>query len=100
MDVATGAGRFVGTAQDAVPAAINGQVDTLFVASDVPTVYGTYDPATNSVSYHEKQEDGSQDLMELAIRKTVENGGQVFSRASFVLPDAVESVGAVLRYAA
>ena len=98
VDTATGAGRFVATAQDAVPAAINGQVDTLFVASDMPTVYGTYDEATNSVTYRDADA-GGQDLVELAIRKTVENGGQVFSRASFTLPDSVESVGAVLRYA-
>ena len=99
VEVATGAGRFVASAYDAVPAAINGQVDTLFVASDQPTPYGTYDAATNSVHPADGPGDGAEDLMELAIRKTVENGGRVFSRASFVLPDGVEDVGAVLRYA-
>ena len=99
VEVATGAGRFVASAYDAVPAAINGQVDTLFVASDRPTPYGHYDAATNSIRPAEGPGDGAQDLMELAIRKTVENGGQVFSRASFALPDGVQDVGAVLRYA-
>ena len=99
VEAAVSSGRFVASAQDAVPAAINGQVDSLFVASDKPTVYGTYDEATNSVTYHEQGEAGSVDLIELAIRKTVENGGKVFSRASFVLPDGVETVGATLRYA-
>lgn len=99
VDVATGAGRFVGTAQDAVPAAINGQVDTLFIASDQATVYGHYDETTNAVTLHDARQEDSEDLMELAIRKTVENGGQVFSRAGFVLPDTVQTIGAVLRYA-
>ena len=99
VEVATGAGRFVASAYDAVPAAINGQVDTLFVASDRPTPYGTYDAATNSVHPADGPTDGAEDLTELAIRKTVENGGTVYSRASFVLPDGVQDVGAVLRYA-
>ena len=98
VETAVGLGRFVGTAQDAVPAAINGQVDTLFVASDQPTPFGTFDPSTNAVNYHEEQQADSQDLMELAIRHTVKNSGKVFSRASFVLPNAVDTVGAILRY--
>lgn len=98
FSTAIGAQRFAASLYDVVPAAMSGQVDTLVVAKGQSPVYGSYDDATNAVHFHDTQQEDSRDLVELAIRHTIANGGKVVMRDRSVLPEGVEQAGATLRY--
>ncbi len=96
---AIGAKTYANGVYDVIPAAINGQIATLMINNEQATIYGEYDADNNAVKFHDERQDDSQDLIEFAIRKTVENGGKVVVREQTLLPEGVEGVAATLRYA-
>ncbi len=97
FEVAAGAKRIAYQADEAVPAAIGGRVDTLFVAKDMKPIYGVYREDTNSVSMHLEKQSDSVDLLELAIRATLKNDGAVASKEGD-LPLEGSNLAAILRY--
>jgi hypothetical protein len=82
-------------ADEIVPAAYEGRVDTLFVDCEAE-VPGRYDPATRSLSV---DDDGLPmfDLVELAITETIRHRGTVYAATANELP-AGSAMCALLRY--
>ena len=62
--------------QEILPAAIYSRVDTLFVPIGAHQ-WGQYNRDSNTVTLHEKQESGDEDLYDLAAVHTYLNGGSV-----------------------
>jgi hypothetical protein len=63
-----------------VPAAINGRVDSLFVAEGA-SARGRYEPERNEVRFVEGEAPENDELVDLAVVQTIANGG-----AAWVLP--------------
>ena len=80
-----------------VPAAINGQVDRLFLNKDAQ-VWGNYIAETNEVTIHEERKGNSMPLLELAAKHTFLNGGKVYNVPKDQLPQATGDANAVFRY--
>jgi hypothetical protein len=91
-----------GTAQattqigEIVPAAYYGQVDHLFVNLETK-VWGTFDPETSRIEFHEEARPGNRDLVDAAVAQTILNGGKVFTATEADLPDG-SPASAVLRW--
>lgn len=83
---------------DAVPAACFGRVDTLFVERG-EHVWGSFDADTNRLDVHAEGERDPDDvdLLDLAARRTLLNGGTVYALESGQMPGS-KPVAAVLRY--
>ena len=83
-----------------VRAAVEGRVDTLFLARHADgeaRLWGTYDPQTREIAPADGPKEGAQDLVNLAAVETMRNGGNVE-----VMPEGkVQALGeaaAILRY--
>ena len=79
-----------------VPAALDGKIELLFISPDLQH-WGIYNPDTNEVHVHEKEEPGDEDLLELITSQTLLNKGTVF----LVRPEETLELGqvaAVFRY--
>jgi hypothetical protein len=79
-----------------VPAASDGRVETLFIATDVQH-WGVFNPDTNEIECHAQMESGDESLLNLAAVQTYLKGGIVYA----VEPDKVPggtTAAAVLRY--
>ena len=79
-----------------VPAASDGRIETLFIATGVP-LWGVFNPNTNEIEHHAQMESGDESLLDLAAVQTYLKGGTVYA----VEPDKVPggtSAAAVLRY--
>lgn len=72
---------------EVVPAACEGCVQDLFVASD-RELWGTYDQARPALSIHESAEAGDEDLLDLAARQTLLHGGAVYALSREKMPGA------------
>ena len=83
---------------DILPKAINGRVQTLFLAKDAPVLWGSYDETKNEAVIHEEQRPSSVCLYDLAARKTYDQGGTVWhiDRAEF--PNVTAEMNAIYRY--
>lgn len=79
-----------------VPAAYYGRVDTLFVALGTRR-WGQFDPETGELIRHDRQRNGSGDLLDLAAVQTLANGGTVYAVPVDAMPDET-ALAAVLRY--
>ena len=91
-----GTGQTTSDVKEAVLAAHQGKVDSLFVAVGVQ-VWGSFDADTNAIDMHEHKETGDEDLLDLAAVRTRLNGGAVYA----VEPDSVPGhapLAAVFRY--
>lgn len=73
-----GTGRTAGAAAEVVPAAYQGQVETLFVARGRQR-WGRFDPATQKVEEHEHVEPGDEDLLNFAAVHVLRHGGTVYA---------------------
>lgn len=82
--------------RDIVPAAVQGRVDSLFVALNEYS-WGHYDPETNDVAYHEPDQRNGEDLLDFAVVQTLRNGGSVYAVDAGDLPGET-AIAAVLRY--
>ena len=79
-----------------VPAAVNGRVGILFVASGRQQ-WGTFHEESGAVERHEKMEAESEDLLEIVAIQTFLNGGTVFILPPEKMPDTGD-LAAVFRY--
>jgi hypothetical protein len=82
--------------KEAVKAAEIGQVETLFVPLGVEH-WGRYEPDSHRVLVDRKPRPDSEDLLDLAARKTLLSSGQVYAVPSEELPGEGE-LAAILRY--
>ncbi len=88
--------RVAATLEKIVPAASDGRIETLFIATGVQH-WGVFNPDTNEIEFHDQMESGDESLLDLAVVQTYLKGGTVYA----VEPDKVPggtSAAAVLRY--
>ncbi|MCB0534150.1 MAG: hypothetical protein KDD14_18245 [Saprospiraceae bacterium] len=83
--------------QQIIPAAIGGQVETLFLAKDFET-WGIYDNRDASVHLQETQNLSNTLLANLAAVAVLQNGGSVYVEAREGLPLPVSGINALYRY--
>ncbi len=79
-----------------LPAAVHGQVEVLFSALGVP-IWGRFDAENGDVRSHTDEEPGDEDLLDLAVTKTIAGGGTAY----VVTPEHVPADGplaAILRW--
>jgi hypothetical protein len=81
---------------DVIPATYYGRVSHLFVSKG-EHVWGTFDEMANELKIHESVEEGSEDLIDNAVVKTLATGGEVFLLEKSQMP-AESPIAALLRY--
>jgi hypothetical protein len=74
-------------ASEIIPAACQGRVKDLFVASN-QELWGTYDQATMTLNIHEVARASDEDLLDLAARQTLLHGGAVYALTRANMPAA------------
>ncbi|WP_235595986.1 baeRF7 domain-containing protein [Mastigocoleus testarum] len=79
-----------------IPAAINGQVDTLFIPNNLQC-WGRFEPETNSIEIDDSSTKENFDLLDFAATNTFLQGGMVYCMSAEEMPDS-ESVAAIFRY--
>ncbi|GAB4540573.1 MAG: hypothetical protein Tsb0014_31880 [Pleurocapsa sp.] len=79
-----------------VAAAINGQVDTLFIAAN-NQYWGQFQPKTNKVEIHSQVTEESMDLLDFAATQTYLQGGDVYILEPEEMPDD-KNLLAIFRY--
>jgi hypothetical protein len=79
-----------------IPGAVNGQIDTLFIAADTQK-WGKFDPQTNQVTVDPEATEHSIDLLDLAATKTYLQGGKIYLMQPEAMPEAATMM-AILRY--
>lgn len=84
------------TLEKIVPAAYHGQVETLFVATEVQQS-GVFNPATNEIKLHDQPEPGDEYLLDMAAVQTYLKGGTVYVMEPDKVPGSTDAA-AVLRY--
>jgi hypothetical protein len=81
---------------DILPAAYYGRISHLFVQKG-QHIWGTFDEMENLVRISNQETEGSQDLIDNAVEKTLLNSGEVFLLDKEQMPDAAE-MAAIFRY--
>jgi hypothetical protein len=79
-----------------VAGAIAGRVDTLFVDTEARK-WGSYDSGSGLVEVHAEQQDGDEDLLDLAFVQTYLNGGNVYALDPEKMP-GTSGAAAIFRY--
>jgi hypothetical protein len=77
-------------------AAVEGRIDTLFVAED-PVVWGAFDADAHSVRVHPERQAGDSEFLNAATAATLQSGGTVYVTDADDVPDG-GPVAALLRY--
>lgn len=80
-----------------VPAAVEGRVDTLFIAKD-DRCWGSFDARTRRTTIDAKQSETNVDLLDLAAVRTFDQGGAVFIVDAPEMPELGTHAAALLRY--
>lgn len=88
--------RVADTLEKIVPAASDGRIETLFIATGVQP-WGVFDPDTNEIKLHSQMEPGDEPLLDLAAVQTYLKGGTVYAVEPDKVPGGASAV-AVLRY--
>ena len=83
--------------EDIIPAAVNGKIDTLFLAKDMD-VYGTYNKDSEQVSINSTKEPQNVSLSHMAAMKTLRQKGNVFLMAPDEMPIKGAPFNALFRY--
>ena len=91
-----GTGRASNDLLDIVPAAYNGRVDSLFVATGVQQ-WGSFDPDTQEVRLQQEATPENEDLLDSAAVHTFLNSGTVYAVTPDAMPDSTP-IAAVYRY--
>ncbi len=81
--------------QTILPAAFDGRIDTLFVASD-EDLWGRFESETHRTESHHERQPGDADLLELATFKALDSGAKLYAAPSEQLP--ARPIAAVFRY--
>jgi hypothetical protein len=76
--------------------AYHGRVEVLFVATGVQR-WGSFDPDTDAVEWHDKARRGDDDLLDFAAIQTFLNGGTVYAVEPENVPDD-RHLAAIFRY--
>lgn len=93
-----GTGRATDRLMDIVPAALDGRIDTLFVATDTER-WGTYDPESRQVSLADAAAPGSHDLLDLAAIEALDRGARVYAVPAQRVPgENGTGIAAIYRY--
>lgn len=79
-----------------IPAAYQGQVDTLFVADDFQC-WGHFEPETNSINIENTSTSENQDIVDVAAIQTFLQGGMVYLLPQAEIPNG-DSLAAIYRY--
>jgi hypothetical protein len=82
--------------KEIVIAAYQGHIESLFVAVEIQ-LWGVFDPNTNEVYLHQKEEAGDEDLLDFAAVHTLLKGGTVYAVEPEKVPDS-SLLAAVFRY--
>lgn len=82
--------------QQILAASYQGRIYYLFVAAGVQK-WGVFDPEQNAVSVHENPQPGDEDLVNIAVIRTILHGGTVYPLALAEMPEET-SVAALFRY--
>jgi hypothetical protein len=69
-----------------VPAAYDGRIESLFVASDQEQ-WGIFDPATHTIRVHREAKFRDEDLLDVAATQTLLHGGSVYAVGREHMPD-------------
>ncbi|MEE4607729.1 MAG: hypothetical protein V2L15_02480 [Desulfobacteraceae bacterium] len=91
-----GTGQTTSDIKEAVLAAHQGRVETLFVAVGVQA-WGRYDPQQHRCEIHQAPEAGDADLLDLAAIQSLLRGGTVYAVAPAQVPDQ-QPLAAVYRF--
>lgn len=83
-------------AAEIVQAALQGRMDTLFVAPGM-ALWGTFEPDLGRVAFHQDRQPGDDDLVDLAVVRTLGQGGEVMSVPADRVPGG-GPLAAILRY--
>ncbi|MEJ7738650.1 MAG: hypothetical protein WKF97_14570 [Chitinophagaceae bacterium] len=83
-------------AADIIPASFYGKVSHLFVQK-AEHIWGLFDEHANEIWFHDNLEQGSEDLLDHSVVKTILNGGEVFLLDRDEMP-ADSVVAALMRY--
>ncbi len=82
---------------DIIPAAMEGKIDTLFLENR-EEIWGTYNDKSRKVTINDQQNSGNYSLMNLAAKKVLENGGNVFLIEAAFMPEKDSKMNALFRY--
>lgn len=82
---------------DILPAVFEGKVDTLFLENR-EEIWGRYDQEMRKVIIEDEQHTQNTSLMNLAAKKTIQEGGSVFLMEGAFMPDKSSKMNAVFRY--
>jgi hypothetical protein len=88
--------RVADTLEKIVPAAYDGRVETLVLASGVQQ-WGIFNPVTNKIKLHDQIESGDEPLLDWAAVQTYLKGGIVYAVEKEKVPGGT-TAAAVLRY--
>lgn len=91
-----GTGRTSVEVAEIVGAAEGGRIETLFVAENAEQ-WGSFDPETLEVEFKPEDAAGAVDLLDLAVTRTLKNGGTVYVRQQEEMPET-QKMAAILRY--
>lgn len=81
---------------DIVPAAYYSRIAHLFVERGAH-IWGTFDEMANQLQVHQTEQEGSEDLVDNAVVKTLQTGGDVYLLDKAQMP-AEAPLAAILRY--
>jgi len=79
-----------------IPAAYDGRVDTLFLATG-QRQWGNFDPISGELAVHEDAGPRDAELFDLAAIQTIQHGGTVYTIAQEHMPELAR-LAAILRY--
>jgi hypothetical protein len=82
--------------QVVIPAAYQGRVESLFVAEGAGQ-WGRFDPVSYEIAFHDEEEQGDEDLLNLAALQSFMNAGAVYLTNPAKMPDN-SPAAAVFRY--
>jgi hypothetical protein len=82
--------------EDVIPAAYYGQIAQLFVEEHAH-IWGTFDEAANELKLHPEKQEHSECLVDKAVIKTIQTGGEVFIMPKDKMPQD-SPLAAIMRY--
>ena len=91
-----GTGEATQKLEEIVTAAVNGQIDTLFVRANTQK-WGKFERQSNKVIVYSEAEDSSVDLLDLAATNTFFQGGKIYVMDAEQMPEDALMM-AILRY--
>jgi len=92
-----GKGRTSSDINEILPAALEGNVDTLFLENR-SDIFGVFNPSTQEINIKDTHQFPNVSLMNLAAIKVLINGGNVYFLEKEDMPDVSSKINALFRY--